>query len=30
MAEKIKAYQKDFFEYKVRDKVIKQPILLTS
>ncbi|RXK60363.1 methylmalonyl-CoA mutase [Lacibacter luteus] len=28
--EKIKAYQQDFYEYKVRDKVIKQPLFSTS
>lgn len=28
--EKIKAYQKDYFEYKVRDKVIQQEMFTTS
>jgi len=28
--EKVKAYQQDFYEYKVRDKVIKQPMFSTS
>ncbi len=28
--EKIAEYQKDFYEYKVRDKVIKQPMTTTS
>ena len=28
--EKIKAYQKDFYEYKVRDKLIKQEMFSTS
>lgn len=28
--EKIKAYQKDFYEYTVRDKVIRQPMTSTS
>lgn len=28
--EKIKAYQQDFYEYKVRDKVIRQPLFSTS
>ncbi len=28
--EKIKAYQQDFYEYTVRDKVIKQPMFSTS
>jgi isobutyryl-CoA mutase len=28
--EKIKAYQADFYEYRVRDKVIKQPMFSTS
>jgi methylmalonyl-CoA mutase len=28
--EKIKAYQQDFYEYKVRDKIIKQPLFSTS
>ncbi len=27
---KIKAYQEDFYEYKVRDKVLKQPMISTS
>ena len=29
-SEKVKAYQQDFYEYKVRDKVIKQPMFSTS
>jgi methylmalonyl-CoA mutase len=28
--EKLAAYQKDFYEYTVRDKVIKQPMITTS
>lgn len=28
--DKVKAYQKDYFEYKVRDKVIKQEMFTTS
>ncbi len=28
--EKVKAYQQDFYEYKVRDKIIKQPLFSTS
>lgn len=28
--EKVKAYQQDFYEYKVRDKIIKQPMFTTS
>jgi methylmalonyl-CoA mutase len=28
--EKIKAYQQDYYEYKVRDKIIKQPMFSTS
>jgi methylmalonyl-CoA mutase len=28
--EKIKAYQEDYYEYKVRDKVIRQPMFSTS
>ncbi len=28
--EKVKAYQKDFYEYTVRDKVIKQPMITKS
>jgi isobutyryl-CoA mutase len=28
--EKLKAYEQDFYEYKVRDKVIKQPMTSTS
>ena len=28
--EKLEAYQKDFYEYKVRDRVIKQPMFSTS
>ena len=28
--EKVKAYQKDYYEYKVRDKVIKQPLSTKS
>lgn len=29
-SEKIKAYQKDYYEYKVRDKIIKQEMYTTS
>ena len=28
--EKLKAYQQDYYEYKVRDKVIRQPMVSTS
>jgi isobutyryl-CoA mutase len=28
--EKVKAYQQDFYEYKVRDKIIKMPLFSTS
>ena len=29
-AEKIRAYQQDYYEYKVRDKVVRQPLYSTS